>query len=608
MEALRHRSARCVAKMGFHLISKGLRRSAFIVFWVQLSAAIVVTSPLRAQDGPEAPPPSPVPRGAVEGGPPGKTITPPLRRPLEPSEPASIFDAPISEGPTIPPPDSATAKSPEDKAAAPSAASAAKTPDDKAGEPPPDTVSTPPAEDRGVKRAALLRQLENGDVVALDPDPDHPPTVTEPLSMAEAVSFALANNYGGKAAKAKTEATRWELLGGIGQYAPRIDYEYRTGKQDISPASYHYNTGANTYATVPQSRHPTWTSTVTIRQPLADLGIISDILSRSYSLDAAAADELGTREKLALDTISSFFRLIQSRLSIGFANTYKSALDQLGQRMRDRVSGGGASGVELDRITGRSVSARSAEIEARAEYQAASVEFRRLTGVSPIKLALPASLIPAIPDTVEQVLVKSLRGNPDYLAAQLRTDAALASTGKAFSGLLPKVTLEMGHSTTWNSGGIAREVPAATTPSDVFPKTTNKYIATVFTWSLNGGVDLGQGMANAAYARQASATATDTRMRLEESVRIGFNALNAANGRVEALGQAVQANAKVVTSFEEQYATGSRQLLDVLDAYERLYQSQTELARLLVSEATAGFLVRRQMGELVDAIMTRDKD
>ena len=593
---MQHCGAMSGTEMRLDLTFRGRGTIAFAVLYA-IATIIAITHPVHAQDGQEAPLPPAVPRGTVEGGPPGKAIVPPLRRPVESSEPASIFDAPITSGApaSAPPP------------------SAANSQDDMAGKPPPPdaaSATTPaaPNEDRGVKRAVLLRQLENGDVVALDPDPDHPPTVTEPLSMAESVSFALANNYGAKAAKAKTEATRWELVGSVGQYMPRIDYEYRTGKQDSSPSSYHYNTGTNTYATVPQSRHPTWRSTVTLRQPLADLGIISDILSRSYSLDAAAADELGTREKLALDTISSFFRLIQSRLSIGFANSYKSALDRLAQRMSDRVSGGGASGVELDRITGRSVSARSAEIEARAEYQAASVEFRRLTGVSPIKLALPASLLPSIPDNVEQVLVKSLRGNPDYLAAQLRTDAALASTGKAFSGLLPKVTLEVGRSVTWDNGGIAKEVSAATTPSDVFPKSTEKYIATVFSWSLNGGVDLGQGMANAAYARQASATATDTRMRLEESVRIGFNALNAANGRVDALGQAVQANAKVVVSFEEQYAAGGRQLLDLLDAYERLYQSQTELARLLISEATAGFLVRRQMGELVDAILSRDKD
>jgi len=122
----------------------------------------------------------------------------------------------------------------------------------------------------------------------------------------------------------------------------------------------------------------------------------------------------------------------------------------------------------------------------------------------------------------------------------------------------------------------------------------------------NRRVDLGQGMANAAYSRQASANATDTRMRLEESVRVGFAALNSANAQIDAMGQAVEANTKVVSAFEEQYASGGRQLLDLLDAYERLYQAQSELARLLVSEATAGFLIRRQMGDLVDGILSRD--
>ncbi|MBI3446688.1 MAG: TolC family protein [Magnetospirillum sp.] len=558
------------------------RKSGYLAAAGYLFAAVFAYS-VHAQDGSEPPVPPAVPRGEVEGGPRAKSRPAPARRPAEPEIPAAQ---------TTPPPPTAD----------PVAAEASpQTP------PPPEKIA-PPAEERGIKRANLLRQLEQGEVVALDPDPDNPPSVTEPLTMSEAVAFALQNNFGAQASKAKTEATRWEMISSMGQYLPRLDYEYKTGKQESNPSSYHVATAAGTYAVVPQSRHPTWTSTVTLRQPLADVSIIADILARSYTLDAAAADDVGTREKLALDTISSFFRLVQSRLSISFAKDYKAALDRMGQRMSDRVSGGGASGVELDRINARSVSARSAEIEARAEYQAASVEFRRLTGISPLKLALPTSLLPAIPEKVEQVLAKALRGNPDYLAAQARTDAAIANTGKSFSTLLPRVSLEVGSTTTWNSGGIASEIQAAVSPSELYAVTKEKHIMTVFSWTLNGGVDLAQGMANTAYARQASYAATDVRMRLEESVRVGFNALNAANGRVEALNQAVASNTKVVGSFEEQYANGGRQLLDLLDAYERLYQSQTELARLLVSEATAGFMVRRQMGELVDAIMSRDKN
>lgn len=559
----------------FQFFSRG-RRNDTIAVIVGLSAIMMFASPVFAQGNQEPPLPQAAPRWPVNSATGGEQPRPPAEMPAA--------EAPL-EDVTVPSPDiNAGQPLPADKA-----------------------LVGPPTDERGFKRAALLRVLQGGDMVLLDPDPNGPPTVTEPLSMADAVAFALRNNYGALAAKAKTEGTRWEFVGGVGQYLPRIDYSYQEGKQNSAPSSYHSVTPAGTFAIVPQSSQPYSTRSITLTQPLVDLSVISDILVRSYNLDAVAADEVGVREKLALDTITSFFRLVQARLSIGFVNNYKSALDRLAQRMRDRVSGGGASGVELDRITGRSVSARSAELQARAEYQAASVEFRRLTGISPIKLALPASLMPYIPSDVEEVLTKALRGNPDYLAAQLRTDAAVASSGKAFSGLIPKVALQVASSQTYNNGGVVNEIPAAVAPSAIYPKTTEKTIMAVFTWTLNGGVDFGQGMANAAYARQASAAATDTRQRLEEGVRVGFNALNAANGQIEALELAVKANTKVVASFEEQYASGGRQLLDLLDAYERLYQSQTELARLLVAEAEAGFALRRQMGELVDAIMSSDK-
>ena len=90
-------------------------------------------------------------------------------------------------------------------------------------------------------------------------------------------------------------------------------------------------------------------------------------------------------------------------------------------------------------------------------------------------------------------------------------------------------------------------------------------------------------------------------------MRNGFDAMNSANGRIEAVTQAVEANSKVAVAFEEQYMAGSRQLLDLLDAYERLYQSQLELTALLVAEAQASYLMRREMGELEPAILSPDK-
>jgi len=69
----------------------------------------------------------------------------------------------------------------------------------------------------------------------------------------------------------------------------------------------------------------------------------------------------------------------------------------------------------------------------------------------------------------------------------------------------------------------------------------------------------------------------------------------------------MEANGRVAATFEEQYLAGTRQLLDLLDAYERLYQSQTELVTMMISEIQAAYLLRRQMGELDTAILSPDK-
>lgn len=472
---------------------------------------------------------------------------------------------------------------------------------DKAAEAQPDEAKPSEAkstEERGIRRAALLRKLEGGEVVTLEADPSYPPTVTEPLELVEAVAFALKNNFEIAAAKAKTEGSQWDLVGGFGQYLPRVDYNRKQGHEHSRPTSYHDPSGA----TVPSDRHPYWSRDISVRQPVIDLSIVADILARWDGKDAVKAEELGVRERVALDTINSFMRLAQSRLLINFATRYKEALDKLAQRMGDRVAGGGASAVELERVNARATSAQSAMIEARAEFKAAMTEFRRLTGQTPQKLTLPANLLPTIPDNVDEVVARALRFNPDYLAALLRIDQTRENAAKAFAGPLPKFAIEISDSRSWNSGGVTQELPG-NAPGGVFPYSNTKKIMGVMSMQLNGGVDFAQGMAYAAQTRQVTAQAADTRARLEESVRTGYSALSAANGRIEAVSTAMEANGKVAGVFEEQYLSGGRQLLDLLDAYERLYQSQTELSRLVVSEASATFLVRRQMGELVKALM-----
>lgn len=454
-----------------------------------------------------------------------------------------------------------------------------------------------PAPDRGEQRAALLVHMLGGDPVVHLEQTVRAPDVTDALRLDEAVAFALKNNFEVRAASAKTDAADWDVVGAYLGYMPTITYSRSSGRERSGPASYNINDKR-----VQDDTHHRRDKELSIKQPLVDLTLISDILLRHKSQTAAEIEETGVRERIALQTIGAFYKIIQARLFIRMAEQYKAQLDKLNDLMASRVEGGGAAQADLDRIKARSVSAQSAIIETRSEFDAAMDEFRRLTGVTPLQFQVPAMLVPTLPPTIEDALTKALRGNPDYLLSLRQTEVQQYEADKAYSRLLPKVTFEFTKSRTWNAGGSALGSTDAGGTDEIFPYQNDERAMVVTTWTFSGGTDVAAGLSANAKAREANFKSLDTRSRVEELVRTSYNALGAANSRIPVLQQAVESNARVVSAFEEQYMNASRPLFDLLDAYERHYSARLDLTRVLVAEAQAAHQLRRQMGELIQAL------
>ncbi len=456
-----------------------------------------------------------------------------------------------------------------------------------------DTSSLP---ERGAARSALLRHLLGGlNEILLEPTEDRPPTMTDPLRLDEAVALALQNNFEIQAARARTEASEWEVVGAYGSYLPTVTYTRSNGKERSSPASFTEDSKR-----VEDSRHHRWDRSVRIVQPVIDLTLISDILLRHEKLSASELEQLGVRERVALQTATAFLKIVRADLSIRYAQDYKNHLDKLTTVMSNRVEGGGAAGADLDRVKSRATSAQAALIETRSDYDSALDEFRRLSGVVPLKLQMPAALLPSVPESMQDAMTRTLRSNPDYLLSVQQIDVQFQERDKAYSRMLPKLNFEYTKSRSWNAGGVALGLDPAS--EEYFPYNNETKAMLTATWSISGGTEIAEGLAAGAKAREANFKSLDTRGRLEESVRLAFNALNTANNRVPILERALESNARVVDAFEEQYISADRPLFDLLDAYDRRYKAQLDLTRVLISEAVAGYQLRSQMGEIVPAL------
>lgn len=460
----------------------------------------------------------------------------------------------------------------------------------------PATAAVPVGE-RGGARSTLLLRLLGGNQVILLKQTSHQPDVTDPLRLDEAVAFALANNFEVQAAGAKTDAADWDVAGAYGAYLPTVSISRSSGRERSQPASYSVDD-----VRVKDSTHHRRDKQFSVLQPVVDLTLISDILLRHKSQAAAEIEEVGVRERVALQTIGAYLKIVQAHLAQQFAEEYKSQLDKLTEFMTSRVEGGGAAQADLDRIKARAVAAQSAIIESRSEFDAAMDEFRRLTGITPLKLQIPASLVPTPPTTVDEAMTRALRFGPEYLLATKQAEVQEQESDKAYSRMLPKVNFEFSRSRSWNAGGSAMGV-SASGGDDVYPYQNEQRAMLTAVWTLNGASELAQGLSAGAKAREANYRAMDTRARVEEAVRVTYNALAAAQSRVPVLEQATESNARVVTAFEEQYMNASRPLFDLLDAYERSYLSRLDLTRVLIAEAQAGHQLRRQMGELVAALL-----
>lgn len=441
----------------------------------------------------------------------------------------------------------------------------------------------------------LKRLLGGNGIVPLDVSvAASPPDIQQAVHLDEAVAFALSNNFEVHAATAKSRVGYWNKMGAYSEYLPSIEWSYASGTERSKPGSYNDASGTRVLDTT----HHRYDKNFVLRQPLIDLSIVADILSSRNKENIEKINLRDVQEGIAYDTVSAFLNLLQARVTVQLADQYKRYLEDLAERMKSRVEGGGATAADLERIQGREASADAARIEALGSYETNIAEFVRLTKIRPSQLAFPDNLAPDVPQNQQEAIDRALQANPSYKSSLTKIDAAVADRNKSYSGLLPKLSMQYSKAFSYNAGGSANGNPV----DGVYPSQSTQSLMLVAQWSLSGGTSVASGLAGAAKTSEMNFRSQDVRARLEQGVRSGYTAMNAARSRLSVLKKAVQANENVVAAFEEQYKGGARSLFDILDAYEQLYNSRLNLMRVTIASAQAAYQVRRQMGDLIESV------
>jgi outer membrane protein TolC len=78
--------------------------------------------------------------------------------------------------------------------------------------------------------------------------------------------------------------------------------------------------------------------------------------------------------------------------------------------------------------------------------------------------------------------------------------------------------------------------------------------------------------------------------------------LDAVRERYQSMVEEIASNRSVVAAFKDQLTASNRSLLDVLDSYQRYYQSRLDVTQLLVGETQNQLRVAHLAGTLLGAV------
>lgn len=297
-----------------------------------------------------------------------------------------------------------------------------------------------------------------------------------------------------------------------------------------------------------------------------------------------------TANSIALRTIQAFFELQRARTVLAVAQSNLSALLGLQARVHERVRSGLGDAGERSETGSRVANARALLIEAQARVADARSLFRAAVGRDPG--ALKGGRFPqhAMPRSVRAAVAEARRAAPSVIATSHDEAAAEAAIGSARSRLYPKLNFELSS----NHGiGVQQDKDYRFDARALF----------VVRWNLfNGGIDSARIREAHARAGEASGIAENTRRIVERETRASWIAMASARQRIPVLRRQLQLARKTRRTYIDQFDTGSRRLLDLLDAQSEIFTVEAALRTEEFVGHFNGYRVLAAMGRLVWAM------
>ncbi len=294
----------------------------------------------------------------------------------------------------------------------------------------------------------------------------------------------------------------------------------------------------------------------------------------------AEAEYVVAQQDLILRTAEAYFNVLAAQDTLEAAQAAHDAIGRQLEQSEKRFEVGLIAVTDVQDAKAAYDSATAALIQAKRNLATNGEILRELTGDAWDTLEKPGNEMPLAgpaPASPEDWVKLAMEQNARLTASRLAADVTRQVVSIERGGHFPEIDFVINHGEFEDEGRFTNQV-GVTFPSDADSEDT--------TYSVQLTVPIFSGGATSSRVRQAQYRNIAARERLERtareterSTRDAYLGVNSEVARVQSLQQAVESAQTALQATEAGYEVGTRTSVDVLQARQRLFQSQTDYAR-----------------------------
>lgn len=332
--------------------------------------------------------------------------------------------------------------------------------------------------------------------------------------------------------------------------------------------------------------------------------LVFDGRETTHKIEAAEARErsagtavLGVREGLALRAAQSYIDVMRARTGLVMLMQHRVKVAEYLDRIANMVDEGAADEAELQQARDVQVILDGFINDYQGQVRAAEAFYAEITGNFPEKeLDRPTPRVDLIPAEADEALNYARSSHPLVMEAQQRSAAASFDKDAEKSALFPDINSELSYYKSSKDDIIGGEVVDA-----------RAVLKLDWDFSL-GGAELAR-IERSKYAHiESLAQAGDVQRQIERDVRLAYSAYITAQKQLELLGERMDLNEKLFSTYKTQFEGARITQLQLMQAENQLFNTRLEKMNGEYRLLAAQYGVLASMGRLQESLSVASLD